>query len=49
MLSATWLASNASTITRTRKAYVEAGKTTEVDMTAEDPKQPDVVTPSSRS
>jgi uncharacterized protein (TIGR03000 family) len=43
VLSATWAPDSATKVTRTRKAYVEAGKTTEVDLRTEDPAQPDKV------
>ena len=43
VLSATWAPDSATKVTRTRKAYVEAGKTTEVDLRREDPAQPDKV------
>jgi uncharacterized protein (TIGR03000 family) len=43
VLSATWPAAGAGTVTRTRKAYVEAGKTTEMDLRTEDPAQPDKI------
>jgi uncharacterized protein (TIGR03000 family) len=40
-LEATWEPNNYTTITRTRKVTIEAGKTTTLDLTKEDPKQPD--------
>jgi uncharacterized protein (TIGR03000 family) len=43
MVSATWEPNNYTKITRTRKAVVEAGKTTELDLTKADPKQPDKI------
>jgi uncharacterized protein (TIGR03000 family) len=43
MAKATWAPDAATFVTRTRKAYVEAGKTTELDMRKEDPSQPDEV------
>jgi uncharacterized protein (TIGR03000 family) len=43
VLSATWATEGATKVTRTRKAYVEAGQTTEMDMRTEDPSQPDKI------
>jgi uncharacterized protein (TIGR03000 family) len=43
MVSATWEPNNYTTITRTRKAIVQAGKTTTVDLRKEDPKLPDKI------
>jgi uncharacterized protein (TIGR03000 family) len=43
MVKASWASDAGTLITRTRKAYVEAGKTTELDMRQEDPAQPDEV------
>jgi uncharacterized protein (TIGR03000 family) len=40
-VSAFWEPNNYTKITRTRKAIVEAGKTTTLDLTKADPKQPD--------
>jgi uncharacterized protein (TIGR03000 family) len=40
-VKATWEPSNYETITRTRKVVFEPGKETELDMTKEDPAQPD--------
>ncbi len=41
ILKAFWEPNNYTKITRTRKAIVEAGKETKLDMTTADPKQPD--------
>jgi uncharacterized protein (TIGR03000 family) len=43
IVSATWEPNNYTTITRTRKVVVEAGKTVELDLTKEDPKMPDKI------
>jgi uncharacterized protein (TIGR03000 family) len=44
LVSATWSSSEpARTITRTRKAFVWAGKTTELDLRVQDPSQPDKI------
>jgi uncharacterized protein (TIGR03000 family) len=43
MAKATWAPDSATFVTRTRKAYVEAGKTSQLDMRKEDPSQPDEV------
>jgi hypothetical protein len=42
-VSATWAPDSLTKITRTRKAFVQAGKTTELDLSQEDPKQPDKI------
>jgi uncharacterized protein (TIGR03000 family) len=43
IVKASWAPDASTMVTRTRKVYVEAGKTTELDLRAEDPKQPDEV------
>jgi uncharacterized protein (TIGR03000 family) len=43
LVSATWSASPSTTITRTRKAFVFAGKTTELDLRVQDPAWPDKI------
>jgi uncharacterized protein (TIGR03000 family) len=43
MMKASWAPDAGTMITRTRKAYVSAGNTTELDMRMEDPKHPDEV------
>jgi uncharacterized protein (TIGR03000 family) len=43
IVKATWAPDASTMITRTRKAHVEADKTTELDMRMEDPAQPDEV------
>jgi uncharacterized protein (TIGR03000 family) len=42
-VKAIWAPSNYETFTRTRKVYLKAGEESEVDLTKEDPKEPDKI------
>jgi uncharacterized protein (TIGR03000 family) len=43
LVKAKWMPNNYETYTRARRAIVEAGKTSELDLTKTDPKQPDEI------